>query len=97
MWCVIDGPDEPILIASPAKQFYVSNDSLSLSCHADGFPRPTAEWVFGGQTLSDSQGVLNLTNVRTSQGGVYTCTLLNEETEEKRQKNIILNIYGMFT
>ncbi|XP_042278626.1 V-set and immunoglobulin domain-containing protein 10-like isoform X1 [Thunnus albacares] len=90
---VLYGPDEPILIASPAKQFYVSNDSLSLSCHADGFPRPTAEWVFGGQTLSDSQGVLNLTNVRTSQGGVYTCTLLNEETEEKRQKNIILNIY----
>eukprot|EP00064_Thunnus_orientalis_P006522 superscaffoldBa00000682_g6540 len=90
---VLYGPDEPILIASPAKQFYVSNDSLSLSCHADGFPRPTAEWVFGGQTLSDSQGVLNLTNVRTSQGGVYTCTLLNAETEEKRQKNIILNIY----
>ncbi|KAM7383097.1 hypothetical protein PAMP_002779 [Pampus punctatissimus] len=91
---VLYGPDEPILEFSPAKKFYVSNDSLSLSCQADGFPRPTAEWVFGGQTLSDShQGVLNLTNVQTSQGGVYTCVLLNEMTEAKRQKSMILHIY----
>lgn len=92
----IDGPDEPILEAHPAKPFYVSGDSLSLSCQAEGFPRPPAEWVFGGQTLSESRrGVLNITNVQTSQGGTYTCTLLNEETKEERRKSIILNVYGM--
>ncbi|KAM7421329.1 hypothetical protein PAMA_015468 [Pampus argenteus] len=91
---VLYGPDEPMLEVSPAKTFYISNDSLSLSCQADGFPRPTAEWVFGGQTLSDShQGFLNLTDVRTGQGGLYTCMLLNEKTEAKRQKSMILNIY----
>ncbi|XP_071325746.1 V-set and immunoglobulin domain-containing protein 10-like isoform X2 [Trachinotus anak] len=91
---VFDGPDEPILEARPAQPLYVSGDSLSLFCQAEGFPQPIAEWAFGGQTLSDSrEGVLNLTNVQTSQGGVYTCTLLNEKTEEKRQESMILNVY----
>ncbi|XP_054477132.1 V-set and immunoglobulin domain-containing protein 10-like [Anoplopoma fimbria] len=91
---VLYGPDEPILEARPAQPFYVSGDNLSVSCQADGFPPPNAEWVFGSQTLSDSpQGVLNLKRVQPSQGGVYTCTLLNVETGEKRQKNITLNVY----
>ncbi|XP_044064303.1 V-set and immunoglobulin domain-containing protein 10-like isoform X2 [Siniperca chuatsi] len=91
---VLYGPDEPILEARPAQAFYVSGDSLSLSCHAEGFPQPTAEWVFGGQTLSGSRrGVLNLTHVQISQGGVYTCTLLNEQTEEQRRKSMTLNVY----
>ncbi|XP_062279155.1 V-set and immunoglobulin domain-containing protein 10-like [Scomber scombrus] len=91
---VLYGPDEPILEASPAKEFYVSNDSLSLSCQADGVPQPRVKWVFRGQNLSDShQGVLNLTNVQTSQGGVYNCTVHNEMTKAQHHKSIILNIY----
>ena len=96
LFVVADGPDEPILAASPAQPFYVSGDNLSISCHAEGVPQPTAEWLFGGRTLSDShKGVLNLTRVQTSQGGDYTCKLLNEETKEQRQKNITINIYGV--
>ncbi|XP_071782744.2 V-set and immunoglobulin domain-containing protein 10-like isoform X1 [Centroberyx gerrardi] len=91
---VLYGPDEPILEASPAQSFYVSGDSLSLSCQAEGFPQPSAEWVFGGQTLSDShKGVLNLTNVQPSQGGVYTCKLLNEKSGARRQRNMTVYIY----
>ncbi|XP_075962973.1 V-set and immunoglobulin domain-containing protein 10-like [Anarhichas minor] len=91
---VLYGPDEPILEARPARPFYVKGDSLSVSCQADGFPPPTVEWVFGSQTLSDlPEGVLNLTDVQTSQGGVYTCMLLNGETREKSQKSIIINVY----
>nr|XP_020445723.1 V-set and immunoglobulin domain-containing protein 10-like isoform X2 [Monopterus albus] len=91
---VLYGPDEPVLEAHPAQPFYVAEDSLSLSCHAEGFPQPTVQWDFGGQMLSDThKGVLNLTNVRTSQGGIYTCTVLNEKTKEKRQKSTNLNVY----
>lgn len=99
MWPTIDGPDEPILEARPAQQFYVSVDSsLSLSCEAEGFPPPTVEWAFGGQTLSGTdKGILNLPNVQTTQGGIYTCTLFNELTEAQRQKNLTLNIYGVLT
>ncbi|XP_029360665.1 V-set and immunoglobulin domain-containing protein 10-like [Echeneis naucrates] len=90
------GPDEPVVKALPAQPFYVSGDSLSLRCQAEGFPQPIAEWVFGGETLSQStDGVLNRTNIQTSQGGIYTCRMFNEETEEKRQKNITLSVYEM--
>ncbi|XP_070692265.1 V-set and immunoglobulin domain-containing protein 10-like, partial [Pempheris klunzingeri] len=90
---VLYGPDEPSLEARPAAPFYVSGDSLSLSCQAEGFPQPTARWVFGGQTLSAHEGVLNLTNVQSSQGGVYTCAVLNEQTKEEQQKSMILKVY----
>ncbi|KAG7216828.1 hypothetical protein INR49_001482 [Caranx melampygus] len=83
---VLYGPDEPLLEA---------RDSLSISCRAEGVPPPKIEWIFGGQTLSESHdGVLNLTNIQTSQAGVYTCRLTSEQTKEERQKNMTLNVYG---
>lgn len=94
-WYVIDGPDEPTLEVHPIQSFYLAGDSLNLSCQANGFPQPVAEWVFGGKIISQ-KGVLNLANVQTSQGGVYTCRLVNEDTKESRQKNMNLTVYGMW-
>lgn len=92
----IDGPDDPKLEARPAQPLYESGDSLSLSCEAEGFPLPTVKWAFDGQTLFESNGrVLNLSNIQTSQGGNYTCMLLNNETKAERHKSIILKVYGM--
>ncbi|XP_034554610.1 V-set and immunoglobulin domain-containing protein 10-like isoform X2 [Notolabrus celidotus] len=89
---VLYGPDEPILEAHPAMSFYVVGDSVNLSCQAEGVPRPTVQWVFDGQNISDKE-VLNLTKVQTNQGGVYTCTVLNTLTKKQRQHNISLNVY----
>ncbi|XP_054637075.1 V-set and immunoglobulin domain-containing protein 10-like isoform X1 [Dunckerocampus dactyliophorus] len=91
---VLYGPDEPIIQVSPARDFYVSGDSLTLSCQADGSPRPTVEWMFGDQALSLGQtGVLNLSHVQTTQGGDYTCMLLNHMTAAQRHKSISVHIY----
>ncbi|AWO96251.1 putative V-set and immunoglobulin domain-containing protein 10-like [Scophthalmus maximus] len=91
---VLYGPEEPIVEARPPLPFYVSGDSLSLFCRAEGIPQPTAEWIFGGQTLSDSrEGVLNRTNVHVSQGGVYMCKLINELTKEQLQRSMTLSVY----
>ncbi|RVE63000.1 hypothetical protein OJAV_G00162850 [Oryzias javanicus] len=91
---VFYGPDEPILKATPEKSFYVAGDSVSLSCQSEGSPQPTVEWIFNGQKLSgDLSGVMHLINVQTNQGGVYTCSLLNQKTNEKREKNVTLSIY----
>ncbi|XP_035528440.1 V-set and immunoglobulin domain-containing protein 10-like isoform X2 [Morone saxatilis] len=91
---VLYGPDEPMLEVQPAQPFYVSGDSLKLSCSAEGSPQPTAEWIFDSQTLNSStNGVLNLANVQPSQGGVYICKLRNNKTNEQRQKNMTLAIY----
>lgn len=84
-----------MLGASPSQAFFVSGDSLSLSCHAEGVPQPSASWMFGGQTLPVSQGgSLNLTNVQTSQGGIYTCVLVNVNTGAQRKRNLTVNVYG---
>ncbi|XP_013881083.1 V-set and immunoglobulin domain-containing protein 10-like [Austrofundulus limnaeus] len=91
---VFYGPDEPIVEVHPALPFYEAGGSLNLSCQAQGFPLPTVEWTFGGQILPHSQqGGLTLTNVQTSQGGVYKCSLLNEVSAEKREKSVTLNVY----
>ncbi|XP_042160451.1 V-set and immunoglobulin domain-containing protein 10-like isoform X2 [Oncorhynchus tshawytscha] len=91
---VLYGPDEPMLGASPSQAFFVSGDTLSLSCQAEGVPQPSTSWMFGGQTLPVSQGgSLNLTNVQTSQGGIYTCVLVNVNTGAQRKRNLTVNVY----
>jgi len=96
LWTVVDGPDEPIIVAQPAKPFHVAGDSLSLSCQAEGLPQPIVKWNFSGEFFSEPlKGVLNLTNVTSSQGGVYTCILHNVLTGERREKAVTVNIYGM--
>lgn len=88
------GPDEPKLEIHPPQTFYVSGESLNLTCQSDGFPQPTSVWAFGDKTLSDSHdGVLSLINVSPSQGGVYVCMLLNEDTGERREKSLLLRVY----
>ncbi|XP_061677011.1 V-set and immunoglobulin domain-containing protein 10-like isoform X2 [Syngnathoides biaculeatus] len=91
---VFYGPDEPRIQINPVQDFYVSEDSLTLSCQAGGSPQPLVEWTFDGETLADSQdGVLNLSRVQTSQGGLYTCLLRNQKTGVQRQQSIELRIY----
>ncbi|KAL0984783.1 hypothetical protein UPYG_G00146840 [Umbra pygmaea] len=90
---VLYGPDEPVLEVSPSQAFFVSGESLSLSCQAVGIPLPSASWMFGGQTLVSQEGCLNLTDVQTNQGGVYTCEVLNRNTGVHRRKNLTLNVY----
>ncbi|XP_029958572.1 V-set and immunoglobulin domain-containing protein 10-like [Salarias fasciatus] len=88
------GPDEPVLTTHPPQDFYVSGESVTLTCRSEGFPQPTSAWAFGGKILNDShQGVLNLVNVSTTQGGVYVCMVFNENSKERREKSLTLNIY----
>nr|XP_061814739.1 V-set and immunoglobulin domain-containing protein 10-like isoform X2 [Nerophis lumbriciformis] len=91
---VLYGPDEPRVQVSPAQDFYLSGDSLTLSCRADGYPEPTTEWTFGGQTVSPGQtGVISLTHVRTTQSGDYTCAVHNQMTGARRHKSIVVLVY----
>ncbi|KAJ7985339.1 hypothetical protein DPEC_G00351040 [Dallia pectoralis] len=90
---VLYGPDKPELGVSPLQPFYVSGKSLSLSCRADGVPLPSAAWLFQDQIVGSQGGRLNLTNVQTSQGGIYTCELLNENTGRRRGENFTVNVY----
>lgn len=92
-----DGPDKPWVEVRPAQPFHIAGGSLSLSCQAEGLPKPIAEWSFNGQKLPGSSGgVLDLTHVQTSQGGMYTCNMINPQTKRERQESIAVNIYGEY-
>lgn len=92
-----DGPDKPQLEVRPAQPFHIAGGSLSLSCQAEGLPKPTPEWSVDGEKLpGSSAGVLNLTDVQTSQGGMYTCRVINPETKKEHQESIDVNIYGEY-
>ncbi|XP_051577364.1 LOW QUALITY PROTEIN: V-set and immunoglobulin domain-containing protein 10-like [Myxocyprinus asiaticus] len=91
---VLYGPDRPVLIVSPTKAVFVSGESVFLSCEGDGIPPPSATWLFNGLSIpTSSAGTVNLTNVKTSQSGIYTCTLKNTRTGAELERNITINIY----
>ncbi|KAI5611961.1 V-set and immunoglobulin domain-containing protein 10-like isoform X2, partial [Silurus asotus] len=83
---------QPVLEVSPSKATFVSGESISLSCRAEGEPPPSASWVFLGQTLPTSNGTLQLAHVHTSQSGIYTCVLVNSMTSKSLARNITINI-----
>ncbi|XP_036393860.1 V-set and immunoglobulin domain-containing protein 10-like isoform X1 [Megalops cyprinoides] len=87
------GPERPVLEVHPPKAFFVSGDSVMLSCHADGDPSPIASWVFGGLTLPAQAGMLNLTSIQSSQSGVYICVMLNNETGDQLEKSVTIQVY----
>ncbi|XP_051575284.1 V-set and immunoglobulin domain-containing protein 10-like [Myxocyprinus asiaticus] len=89
-----DGPDMPILKASPTKAVFVSGESVFLSCEGVGVPPPSTTWLFNGRSIpTSSTGTVNLTSVKTSQTGIYTCTMMNTRTGAKLERNITINIY----
>lgn len=96
LWLPLDGPDMPVLMVSPTKAVFVSGDSLFLSCVAEGLPPPSATWIFSNHSIpASSGGTVNLTDVTTSQSGVYTCVLINQKTGAQMKRNITVHVYGM--
>ncbi|KAL2084069.1 hypothetical protein ACEWY4_019587 [Coilia grayii] len=91
---VLYGPDQPTLDVSPTKSFFVSGESLSLSCGAQGEPLPSVSWAFNGQAVPSTRpGTLQITNAQTNQSGAYTCMLKNDKTESQVNKSVTVNVY----
>ncbi|XP_029184604.1 peroxidasin-like [Acropora millepora] len=57
----------------------VKGDQVNLHCDADGYPEPYVAWVKGGIVLQNTttSKTLHITNIATSQAGIYTCTATN--------------------
>ncbi|XP_017308854.2 carcinoembryonic antigen-related cell adhesion molecule 6 [Ictalurus punctatus] len=92
---VLYGPDQPVLEVSPTKAAFVSGETVSLSCRAEGVPPPSASWVFNGQPLPSSNGTLQLAHVQASQSGVYKCVLVNSRTSMGITRNVTINVLGL--
>ncbi|XP_077086013.1 V-set and immunoglobulin domain-containing protein 10-like isoform X4 [Siphateles boraxobius] len=91
---VLYGPDKPVLKVSPTKAVFVSGESLFLSCQAEGEPAPSTSWFFNAESIATSgTGTVHLTNLKTSQSGVYTCVMVNTRTKATLQRNLTVIIY----
>ncbi|XP_072538441.1 cell adhesion molecule CEACAM6 [Salminus brasiliensis] len=93
---VLYGPDLPVLEVIPTKAAFVSGETVSLSCRAKGEPAPSASWIFNSQTLpTSSTGTLKLTDVQTSQSGIYTCVVVNAKTNARQEKSVTIEVRGL--
>jgi len=96
LFLALDGPDKPVLKVSPTKAVFVSGESLFLSCQAEGEPAPSTSWFLNGESIATSgTGTVHLSNIKTSQSGVYTCMMVNARTKATLQRNLTVIIYGM--
>ncbi|CAH3167452.1 unnamed protein product [Pocillopora meandrina] len=64
--------------------------SLTLTCQADGFPKPSYSWKFNGGAIGDSQNTLQLASAQVLNAGNYTCVATNTfgSAQETRLVNV---------
>ena len=75
-----------LLVVSPNGSVAVSpnisisnlGDNVTFTCSAQGGPNNTFQWMKDGEILdNETEGVLVLTDITASDGGVYTCVVSN--------------------
>ncbi|XP_048759909.2 peroxidasin homolog isoform X4 [Ostrea edulis] len=76
----------PSMLTTPSDVSGQVGRSVRLSCQATGIPPPTITWKFNDNTIIpgrkhavDTVGNLDITNLQTSDQGVYTCQASNAE------------------
>lgn len=74
------------MVTTPSDTQGFLGQSVRLSCRATGVPPPTITWKFNSNTILpsrkyavDSVGNLDITDLRKSDEGVYTCQASNDE------------------
>ena len=51
--------------------------TITLTCLADGFPKPSYAWKFNGRLNGVKQNTFTLTNADVNDAGSYTCVAAN--------------------
>lgn len=55
------------------------NQTITLTCQADGFPSPSFSWKFNRNTLKGTvQNTLTVRNAEVKDAGNYTCVAAND-------------------
>ncbi|XP_011252617.1 neogenin isoform X4 [Camponotus floridanus] len=82
-----EGSSAPVFIAQPLQQIAVEGSDVTLECAANGYPKPTIQWLKDGAALNLSfvsryrkvaASSLMITAVRESDHGSYQCRAENE-------------------
>ena len=83
-----DAPKQVTLTPDPA--IVSLAQSITLTCQADGFPKPSYSWKFNGNAIGDLRNTLQLANAQVLDAGNYTCVATNGfgSAEETRVVNV---------
>ena len=58
---------------------YSQGEQLELNCSSEGGPELEYTWTFSGSMIDNANSsMLTITNVATSNGGEYTCSVSND-------------------
>ena len=72
----------------------MKGNQLSLSCNASGFPPPKLKWFKDGELFKVGARTHNISNLRVTDGGLYTCIAENLAGEARSVTN--LTVIGMY-
>ncbi|XP_017564263.1 neural cell adhesion molecule 1 isoform X3 [Pygocentrus nattereri] len=76
---ILDVSERPSVILSQEEMAVQLGKSVSVSCNATGHPSPTIEWLnHEGKKIEGSDSELNIKNLKTTDGGVYSCKANNK-------------------
>ena len=64
--------------------------SITLTCVADGFPKPSYSWKFNGRLVGVKQNTFTLTNADVNDAGNYTCVATNDFGS--KEGTIVVNV-----
>ncbi|KAL6462265.1 hypothetical protein MHYP_G00286870 [Metynnis hypsauchen] len=87
---ILDVSERPSVILSQDEMAVRLEGSVSVSCNATGHPSPTIEWLnHEGKKIEGLDSELNIKNVKTSDGGIYSCIASNKAGSTIRDFRLI--------
>ena len=75
------------VVVWPENSFVKESDNVTLTCSADGGPNNDYMWFYGSTSLTNGP-VLELSNIRASDGGEYTCVVSNAAGSDRESGTI---------
>ena len=73
----------PVITRPPQSTIVRENATLQLTCEATGQPRPTITWSRDGVQQSSPGNRFEISSIKRSQAGTYTCTADNQVKDAK--------------
>ena len=83
MWLLVQLAVPPVITRPPQDKIVRENAALQLTCEASGQPRPIITWSKDGVQQSSAGNRFEISSIKKSQEGTYTCTADNQVKDAK--------------
>ncbi|KAJ8038941.1 Hemicentin-1 [Holothuria leucospilota] len=94
----------PVIVPVSSPVSVNESQDITLHCETTGIPLPTVTWMKNGQTIPGDQRTsfgsdnsLTITDVQSSDAGMYTCVANSDAGRDSLQIELIVNVPPMIT